>query len=130
MTAAATYRRPVGNFVGYLTGVYQHIGDRYTQIADQAPGFGAVNLSSFGKNSIGAPFTQSTFTFDPKLEATNNINVRAGVLINKWDVALFINNLTNEAAQLALDQERGTRARVGYLTNQPRTVGISTRVNF
>ena len=31
---------------------------------------------------------------------------------------------------LALDQERGTRARVGYLINQPRTIGISTRVNF
>jgi hypothetical protein len=32
--------------------------------------------------------------------------------------------------ELALDQERGTRARVGFLTNQPRTIGISTRVNF
>jgi iron complex outermembrane receptor protein len=52
------------------------------------------------------------------------------VLKNKWDVALFVNNLTNERALLALDQERGTRARVGFLTNQPRTIGISTRVNY
>ena len=58
------------------------------------------------------------------------MNLRLGVQTAKWDTALFINNLTDETARLALDQERGTLARVGYLTNQPRTFGISTRVNF
>jgi iron complex outermembrane recepter protein len=48
----------------------------------------------------------------------------------RWDVALFVNNVTDERALLALDQERGTRARVGYLTNQPRTFGVTTRVHF
>jgi iron complex outermembrane receptor protein len=45
-------------------------------------------------------------------------------------VALFVNNVTDERALLALDQERGTLARVGYLTNQPRTYGVNTRVRF
>jgi iron complex outermembrane receptor protein len=129
MTAAATYRHPVGGSVGYLTGVYQHIGDRYTQIGDQAPGFGTVDLAGF-KGDIGGPYTQPTFNFNPKLPAYDILNLRLGILINKWDTALFINNVTNETALLALDQERGSRARVGYLTNQPRTIGISTRVNF
>jgi iron complex outermembrane receptor protein len=129
MTAAATYRHPVGGSVGYLTGVYQHIGDRYTQLGDQAPGFGSVNLAGF-KGNIGGPYTQPTFTFNPKLPAYDILNLRLGILINKWDTALFVNNVTNETALLALDQERGSRARVGYLTNQPRTIGISTRVNF
>ncbi len=40
----------------------------------------------------------------------------------RWDLALFCNNLTDERAFLALDRERGTRARIGYLTNQPRTL--------
>jgi hypothetical protein len=31
---------------------------------------------------------------------------------------------------LSLDQERGTRARISYLTNQPRTFGVSMRVAF
>ena len=53
-----------------------------------------------------------------------------GLLKNQWDTALFINNVTDEVAYLALDQERGTRARVGYLTNQPRTFGVSTRFIF
>ncbi|HEX2059246.1 MAG TPA: TonB-dependent receptor [Thermoanaerobaculia bacterium] len=129
MAAAATYRMPMQGFVPYLTGVYQHIGDRYTQVADQAPGFGTVDLNSF-PGKIGGPYTQNTFTFDPNLPAYDIINVRVGVLRNNWDAALFINNITDERALLALDQERGTRARVGYLTNQPRTIGISTRFLF
>ena len=131
MTAAATLHWHTGSsWAGYSTGVYQHVGDRYTQIGDQAVGFGTVNLNSFAPNNIGGPFTQNTFTFNPKLPAYDIVNLRIGVLVNKWDTALFVNNLTNETAFLALDQERGTRARVGYLTNQPRTIGISTRVNF
>jgi iron complex outermembrane receptor protein len=131
MTAAATVHfHATGTWAGYSTAVYQHVGDRFTQIGDQAPGFGTVNLNSFAPNNIGGPFTQGTFTFNPKLPAYDIINWRIGVLVNKWDTALFVNNLTNKTALLALDQERGTRARVGFLTNQPRTIGISSRVNF
>jgi len=130
MAAAATYRMPLGAHVGYLTGVYQHVGSHYTQIGDQAAGFGTVNLNSFGSPGIGGPFTQSTFTFDPELPAYDLVNLRFGLLYGQFDTALFINNLTDETAFLALDQERGTRARVSYLTNQPRTIGISTRVTF
>ena len=130
MAAAGTLRMPLGSDVGYLTGVYQHVGSRYTQIGDQAAGFGTVNLASFGATNMGGPFTQSTFTFDPELPAYDIINLRVGVLRGQWDIAVFMNNVTDERAFLALDQERGTRARVGYLTNQPRTIGISTRATF
>jgi iron complex outermembrane receptor protein len=41
-----------------------------------------------------------------------------------------MNNLTNELALLSFDRERGTLARFGFLTNQPRTFGVSTRYNF
>jgi iron complex outermembrane recepter protein len=130
MAAAATYHWRVNTLAGYVTGAYQHIGSRFTQIGDQAEGFGTVNLNSFGTTGIGGPFTQSTYTFDPELPAYDIVNLRFGILKNRWDTALFINNVTDETALLALDQERGTRARVGYLTNQPRTIGISTRVMF
>ena len=36
-----------------------------------------------------------------------------GFLDGRWDVAVFVDNVTDERALLALDQERGTRARVG-----------------
>lgn len=130
MAAAATYRWTMAaGRAGYLTGVYQHIGSRFTQIGDQAEGFGTVDISGFG-GDIGGPFTQNIFTFDPELPAYDLINLRLGFLINNWDAALFVNNVTDEVAHLALDQERGSRGRVGYLTNPPRTIGISTRFNF
>ena len=45
-------------------------------------------------------------------------------------VAFFVNNIWDETAELALDRERGGRARFGYLTNQPRTFGFTTTIDF
>ena len=131
LTAAATYQWHMkSNWLGYATGTYQHIGSRFTQVGDEDPSTGVVNLLSFAPNTIGGPLTQAVFTFNPELPAYDIVNLRLGVVIGRWDVALFLNNLTDELAYLALDRERGLRARVGYLTNPPRTFGISTRVNF
>jgi iron complex outermembrane receptor protein len=128
--ATATYQWALRqSWLGYLTGTYQYIGSRFTQIGDQATGFGIVNLNSFGANTIGGPLTQGTFTFDPELPAYDITNLRLGFLNGKWDAAVFINNLFDEHARLALDQERGTLARVGYLVNQPRTFGVTTRIS-
>ncbi|MFL6248548.1 MAG: TonB-dependent receptor, partial [Thermoanaerobaculia bacterium] len=69
LAAAATYHWRMSALAGYLTGAYQHVGSRFTQIGDQAAGFGTVNLNSFGTVGIGGPFTPSTFTFDPELPA-------------------------------------------------------------
>jgi hypothetical protein len=33
-------------------------------------------------------------------------------------------------AELALDRERGERARVGHLINNPRTFGLTARTTF
>ncbi|HEX2834181.1 MAG TPA: TonB-dependent receptor [Thermoanaerobaculia bacterium] len=130
MAAAGSVHWTMGTIGGYVTGVYQHVGSRYTQIGDQAAGFGTVSLTSFAPNNIGGPFTQSTFTFDPKLPSYDLVNLRLGFLVKNFDTALYVNNVFDETALLALDQERGTRARVGYLTNEPRTIGVSTRFTF
>ncbi len=45
-------------------------------------------------------------------------------------MAFCVNNVTDERAFLALDRERGLLARVGYLTNPPRTFGITARTTF
>jgi iron complex outermembrane recepter protein len=128
--AAATYRWPsASGWVGYATGVYQHVGDRFTQVGDEfLPG--VQSLTTFAPHNIGGPYTQNTVTFDPKLKAYNLLNLRVGVLKGRFDTAFFVNNVTDEKALLALDRERGLRARIGYLTNQPRTFGITTRVTY
>jgi iron complex outermembrane receptor protein len=133
VAAATAQQQVLANWLGYGTVTYQYIGSRYTQVGDQADGFGIVNLLSFqqsGGGTIGGPLTASTFTFDPKLPSYQIVNLRVGMLNDTWDIALFVNNLNNERALLALDQERGTRARVGFLVNQPRTFGISSRIKF
>jgi iron complex outermembrane receptor protein len=129
MAAAATYQWEVRpGSLAYLTGNYQHVGSRFTQVSDED--LGTLNLLSFGANTIGGPLTQSTFTYDPKLPAYDVANVRAGVRREKWDVAFYVNNVTDELAYLGFDRERGTRARIFFLVNQPRTFGFTTRLNF
>jgi iron complex outermembrane receptor protein len=130
VAAAATYHWPVAQGLGYVTGTFQYTGSRFTQIGDQDPAFGTVDLNSFGANTIGRPLNASTFTFDPELPSYTIVNLRVGLLRGRWDVSVFGNNLFDERALLSLDQERGTRARVGFLTNQPRTIGLTARVNF
>ena len=134
--AVATWRWLAGGGrVGYVSGTFQHVGSRFTQVGDQAEGFGSVDLTALSPalrpgTFIGGPLTQTTFVFDPELPAYNILNLRVGILDGRWDVAFFVDNLTDARALLALDQERGTLARVGYLTNPPRSYGISTRIDF
>ena len=131
VAAAATYQWQLkSGSLGYFTATYQYSGSRFTQIGDQAAGFGTVNLLSFGAGTIGAPLRATTFKFDPELPAYSIVNARVGVIRDKWDIAVYANNLTDERALLGLDQERGTRARVGYLTNPPRSFGVTTRFKF
>jgi len=128
-SASATYQTVfAAAMTGYVNGNWQYVGSRYTQVGDQD--LGTLNLNSFGAHTIGGPLTQGTFHYDPQLPAYNIFNARVGVRKDFWDVALFVNNLTDERALLALDQERGTRARIGYLVNQPRTFGINMRFDF
>jgi iron complex outermembrane receptor protein len=132
--AAATYRFALGPaWPMYVTGTVNHVGSRITQLNDHAEGVGIVDMGAFedgGGATIGGPLTETIFEFDPELPSYTVLNLRTGVFLETWEVALFVNNVTDERAFLALDRERGTRARVGYLTNQPRTFGITLRFDL
>ena len=104
---------------------YQHVGSSFSRIEDEQPNFGTVTLRQFG-----GPLTQPTFTFNPELPAYDILNARFGFGSDRWHAAVFCNNLTDERAFLSVDRERGRGARVGYLTNQPRTYGVSLLVDF
>jgi iron complex outermembrane recepter protein len=134
MALSATYQQPLTpTWWGYVTGNYTHVGDRYTQLVDQEPGTGIIPLQDVPGalgHPIGGPLTQNTFVFNPLLPSYDLFNVRMGVRHGIWDVAFYVNNLTNETAFLSLDRERGFRAREGFLVNQPRTFGIASRFDF
>jgi iron complex outermembrane receptor protein len=129
LATAATYQWEVKpGTLAYVTGTYQHTGSRFTQVGDDE--LGTLDLLSFGANTIGAPLTAGTLFYDPKLPSYDVVNLRVGVRRNRWDVSAYVNNVTDERALLSFDRERGTRARIGFLTNQPRTFGIATRLDF
>jgi iron complex outermembrane receptor protein len=140
LSGAATYQWQLRQGSrAFVTGSFQHIGSHYTAIDDHAGGvgpacagqpFGCVDLNSFAGDTIGGPLTQSIFRFDPELPAYSILNLRVGLSRENWEVALYANNVLDERAFTALDRERGTRARVGYLTNQPRTLGATLRFNY
>jgi iron complex outermembrane receptor protein len=129
LAAAATWQQELrpGSY-GYITGTYHHIGARFTQVGDDE--LGSLDLLTFGANTIGAPLTATTFTYEAELPGYDLVNLRLGVRRAQWDVSFFINNVTDERALLSFDRERGTRARISYLTNQPRTFGLTARMTF
>jgi len=145
-TAGATYQWDVvPGSRAFISGTFQHVGSHFTAIDDHGSGFcppglpncrfGTVDLLSFERApatgaTIGGPLTDTLFTFNPELPAYSLVNLRFGLIRDAWEVAVYLNNVFDERALLGLDRERGTRARVGYLTNQPRTGGVTLRFNY
>ncbi len=129
--ASATYTWPFSTAMdGFANFTFQHVGSSYTQLADQEPPTGCVGCPGApGFFPFGAP-SITQFTFDPELPSYELGNLRFGVRSEAWEAAAFVNNLWDERAFLSLDRERGTRARVGFLTNMPRTYGMALRMNF
>ncbi|WP_405232470.1 TonB-dependent receptor [Lentisalinibacter salinarum] len=130
LAATGTYYFPL-NFGGnqsdaYVSATVQHVGDRFTQPGDQVPGAGEfVSGLPFG----GATGNEVT-SVDLELDAYTIVNLRAGILKETWDAVLYIDNLTDENADLSFDRERGGRARLAFRTNYPRTVGVTVRMRF
>ena len=130
LNAAANFNWNIGNgWEGFVNTSIQHVGSRFTQIGDQAEGFGVVDIATGLPNNIGN-VDQATFVFDPKLPAYQLGNARAGIRSPAWEFAIFANNIWDENAKLALDQERGRLARVGFLVAQARTFGLTARRFF
>lgn len=126
----ATYTFPFDTVIddaeAYISTTFQHVGSRFTQPSDQVPGAGDfVSGLPFG----GASGNDVT-SLDLELDSYQILNFSAGIITPKWEFVAYINNLTDENANLSFDRERGGRARLGFRTNQPRTFGIIARTSF
>ena len=133
--ASATYNWEFNSQLeGFANLTYQYVGASWTQLADQEPPFGCVGVvtgcaGAPGFFAFGDP-TITGFRFDTELPSYDIGNFRVGVRGAQWEAAVFLNNIWDERAFLSVDRERGTRARVGYLTNTPRTYGLSLHFDF
>tara|TARA_R110002110_G_scaffold108904_1_gene271742 strand:- start:344 stop:2695 length:2352 start_codon:yes stop_codon:yes gene_type:complete len=129
MAASATYTFPVNAFGSnemYVSAMFQHVGDRYTQPSDQVAGAGNfVSGLPFG-GATGAEVT----AVDLELDAYEQVNLRAGIVWDTFETVFYVDNVTDENAQLSFDRERGGRARLAYRNNQPRTIGVTVRKFF
>ena len=132
--ASATYSWAWANAMeSYLTFTFQHVGSSYTQLADQEPNFGLIATGGPAGSARFIPFgnpTISSFAFQAELPSYELGNLRFGLKSGRWEAAAFVNNLWDERALLSIDRERGRSARVGYLTNVPRTYGVSLNISF
>jgi iron complex outermembrane receptor protein len=137
--ASAGYTLPVaGNKDFFANLTVQYVGSSFSQFENEEPGFGVIctgcpnpaNPNAARLDAFGGPLSVSSVDFNPELGAYTLVNLRAGLKTDRWQVAGYINNLTDKTAELALDYERGRTARLGYLTNQPRTIGVYGSYNF
>jgi outer membrane receptor protein involved in Fe transport len=126
-TASLTYNFSLAGRESYVTASVQHVGSRFTQPSDQEN-----NPRTFvhGLPFQGAPATAAT-TLDLELPKYNLVNLSAGMDFERgFSAILYVNNVTDEKALLSFDRERGGRARLGFATNQPRTIGVTLRKSF
>ncbi|MBL8531459.1 MAG: TonB-dependent receptor [Hyphomonadaceae bacterium] len=110
----------------FVAATVQHVGSRYTQPSDQVNNpRGFVSGLPFG-GATGNEITRVDLELDPY----TIVNINAGLQSDEWGLTFYVNNVTDENAQLSFDRERGGRARLAFHTNQPRTFGVTLRRSF
>jgi iron complex outermembrane recepter protein len=126
-TASLTYYFSLAGRESYVTASWQHVGSRFTQPSDQENN---PRTFTHGLPFLGAPATAAT-TLDLELPRYNLVNLSAGIdFARGLSAIVYVHNLTDEKALLSFDRERGGRARLGFATNQPRTIGVTLRKSF
>jgi len=129
LSANATYNFDGGLFGSegsYITASLQTLGNRFTQPGDQAPGAGVFSSGLPFGGATGAEVTNVDLSLDPY----TIVNLNAGMDFESFELQFYINNLTDENANLSFDRERGGRARLAFRTNNPRTFGATARYHF
>ncbi len=110
----------------WVSASVQYVGDRITQPSDQVSGAGDF---SSGLAYGGATGTEVT-SLDLELDAYAILNLNMGLIYDTLELSVYLNNVTDENADLSFDRERDGRARLAFATNQPRTLGVTMRKSF
>ena len=129
IAASGSWYIPVEMFGGseyFVNATIHHVGDRITQPSDQVPGAGDF--------TSGLPFGGATgdevTSLDLLLDPYTIVNLSTGIEKGDWSAVLYIHNVGDENANISFDRERGGRARLGFRTNKPRTIGVTFRKSF
>ena len=126
VAATGTYFFPFATSNGFISATVHHVGDRITQPSDQEPGAGTFTSGLPFAGATGDEVTEVDLLLDPY----TIVNLSAGLEWDKWSATLYVHNVGDENANLSFDRERGGRARLGFRTNKPRTIGVVFRMGF
>jgi outer membrane receptor protein involved in Fe transport len=126
VAATGTFFWPIGTMNGFLSATVHHVGDRITQPSDQVDGAGVFSSALPYAGATGDEITNVDLLLDPY----TIVNLSAGLERDNWSAVLYIHNVGDESANLSFDRERGGRARLGFRTNKPQTVGVVFRMGF
>jgi iron complex outermembrane recepter protein len=127
-TATYTYDSSyiVKDSEAYFSATYQYRGSIFTQPSDQEAGAGIFTSGLPFAGASGAEKTQISL----ELPSYGTLNLNMGLAKDNWEAFIYVNNVTDVNKNLSFDRERGGRARLGFRTNQPRTVGLTVRTRF
>ncbi|MCF8473934.1 MAG: TonB-dependent receptor [Emcibacter sp.] len=101
-------------------------GEYVFPVGNEMDGLIRADFNHYGRS-------YSTNNGDQRLRpAWTALNLRAGVMKGDWEIALFVDNVTNAHANLADSRSIAaeTPGRPRLVTNRPRTIGIDARTHF
>ncbi len=136
ISAVTTYGQRFNDSMEWsITGSVQHIGNRFAEPNDQTDGVGLIDAAKGG----ALFFDPTTGTFGSGVNNIGSLRLPGYTIANlsgglHWDngleIQLYVKNLFDTNPKLAIDRERGLRARFGYLIGNPRTIGMTVRKSF
>jgi len=91
----------------------------------------AYHSANHGPFSTHEP--ANTVVYDPGLvpdQSTNVLSLRAGLRFDRWDVSLFVDNVTDTHPQLSLEHTNPGDPRFQAVTLRPRTAGITATMHY
>lgn len=131
-----------GGYNGYLNASLSYTGDRLTGLVSDAFVMEDATRLIFGQGS-GLEIHRDAETFAGVNYTDTNgnsfaagryvaqsyilANLSVGVRKDDWSAELYINNLTNENAELYVDTQQFTPK---VVTNRPRTIGVRLSYDF
>ena len=118
------------------------LGATYNFTVIDLPGFIRVDYEYNSRRTTPTPaedgrsvtlFPSLSNTFDAGLvpdPATNQVAIRTGLTLKKWDFEFFVENLTDSHPQLNLQHQDSTTALYEARTFRPRTFGLSASYRY
>ncbi|WNC67724.1 TonB-dependent receptor [Thalassotalea nanhaiensis] len=105
---SARYYQPIFSYEGFIQATYSYVGERQSDIF---------------KHSGGDLETDQR----EELASYSIANISAGIEADSWTATIYVNNLTDERAELS----KGTASWDSTITvNRPRTIGVSLSYLF